>query len=374
MALALLLVFRSRLRLLPLALALAAAALTFGLLRPVRRLADDGLDRRPADPDRPRRRLRDPVPGALRRGSVEAACAGVEAARAAAAAGGPTIATACLATARRLPRPPALADPDGPRLRLAARRRDRDRVRPRSDGWLRGPEPALRGGSGGSPGVALGCSTAACGCRRREPRAERRRRAPAPPPAPRPRTPRCRLAIAHPGRFLVIGLALAVIGWGVGTQIETRVGHSRAGAAGHAGGQDLNELQEATGVSGELDVRVEAPDLTDPATIEWMAGFKRRVLAANGFSGANPSCLEAEVCPGRRCRTSSSAVAEGPAAPRAGIRQRSRELPPYDLRAGGAGRSGDRAAGRHGADQLRDPGAVAGGPAGADRAGPWGDR
>ena len=37
-------------------------------LRAVRRLADDGLDRRPADPDRPRRRLRDPVPGPLRRG------------------------------------------------------------------------------------------------------------------------------------------------------------------------------------------------------------------------------------------------------------------------------------------------------------------
>ena len=67
MASTLLLVFRSRLRLLPLAIALAAAALVFGLAGPPRRLPDHGLDRRPADPDRPRRRLRDPVPIPLRR-------------------------------------------------------------------------------------------------------------------------------------------------------------------------------------------------------------------------------------------------------------------------------------------------------------------
>ena len=62
--------------------------------------------------------------------------------------------------------------------------------------------------------------------------------------------------------------------------------------------KDLNTLQDTTGVSGELDVSVEAPDLTDPATIEWMAAFKKRVLEAGGFGGENPSCLEAEICPG----------------------------------------------------------------------------
>ena len=29
-----------------------------------------------------------------------------------------------------------------------------------------------------------------------------------------------------------------------------------------------------------------------------MAAFKQRVLRANGFSGEDPSCLDAEVCPG----------------------------------------------------------------------------
>jgi predicted RND superfamily exporter protein len=98
MALTLLLVFRSRLRLLPLAVALAAAAITFGLL---------GL-----------------VGGSLTMASIaalpiliglavdyaiqfqarfdeatESGATGIDAARGAAAAGAPTIATACLATA-----------------------------------------------------------------------------------------------------------------------------------------------------------------------------------------------------------------------------------------------------------------------------------
>ena len=70
MAATLLLVFRSRLRLLPLAIALAAVGITFGATVAARRLADDGLDRRAADPDRARRRLRDPVPVARRGGSA----------------------------------------------------------------------------------------------------------------------------------------------------------------------------------------------------------------------------------------------------------------------------------------------------------------
>ena len=106
------------------------------------------------------------------------------------------------------------------------------------------------------------------------------------------------VAQAHPQRVLGIGLALAAIGWGVGTQIETQTDIRELAPQNVEAVRELNELQDATGVSGELDVSVKAPDLTDPATIQWMAGFKRRVLRAGGFSGANPSCQEAEVCPG----------------------------------------------------------------------------
>ena len=98
--------------------------------------------------------------------------------------------------------------------------------------------------------------------------------------------------------MLGVGLALAVVGWGLGTQIETVSDIRSLAPQSLPAVRNLTELQDTTGVSGELDVSVEAPDLSDPATIEWMAAFKQRVLRDNGFSGENPSCLDAEVCPG----------------------------------------------------------------------------
>ncbi len=95
-----------------------------------------------------------------------------------------------------------------------------------------------------------------------------------------------------------IGLALAVVGWGRRHPDRNRLRHPLARPAELCRREDLTELQDATGVSGELDVSVEAADLSDPATIEWMAAFKQRVLRANGFGGEDPSCLSAEVCPG----------------------------------------------------------------------------
>ena len=74
----------------------------------------------------------------------------------------------------------------------------------------------------------------------------------------------------------------------VGTQIETVSDIRSLAPQSLPAVRDLNELQDATGVSGELDVSVQAPDLTDPATIRWMAAFKQRVLSANGFGGPEP--------------------------------------------------------------------------------------
>ena len=121
MALTLALVFRARLRLLPLRVALAAAALTFGALVAARRAADDGLDRRAAGADRPRRRLRDPVP-------VARAEEARRRARAARLARADDRRPPALATGAGLPRAAALAGADGARLRAAARRRRRARA------------------------------------------------------------------------------------------------------------------------------------------------------------------------------------------------------------------------------------------------------
>lgn len=106
------------------------------------------------------------------------------------------------------------------------------------------------------------------------------------------------LARAEPVAVLAIGVALAVCGWIAGTRVDTVSDIRELAPQSIKAVEGLNEVQETTGVSGSLDVLIEADDLTEPEVVEWMAGFKRRVLEANGFGGENPSCLKAEICPG----------------------------------------------------------------------------
>ncbi|HEX2097180.1 MAG TPA: MMPL family transporter [Solirubrobacterales bacterium] len=304
MALTLWLVFRSRFRLLPLGISLGAAALTFGLLDlfggsltlasiavlPILvGLAVDYAIQFQARYDE----------------AVETGASGELAARRAVGAGGPTIATATLATAAGF-----LA------LQLSPTPMVRD------FGWLLilgiGIAFALaltagfaalalrRGGQAGVPGQGDG--------------------------APRPRKVRPRIPDLHasrPRRVVVVGVALAVAGWGAGTQVGVESDIRELAPQDVEAVQDLNEAQQATGVSGELDVVVRAGDLTDPATLEWMAGFKTRALAAGGYTGGNPSCLDAELCPGPAL---SDLVGAGDGGlTREGVRGTLRQVPDYDL-------------------------------------------
>jgi uncharacterized protein len=106
-------------------------------------------------------------------------------------------------------------------------------------------------------------------------------------------------AIAAPGRVLAAALVLAVAGWIAGTRTEL-VSDIRELLP-----RDLPELEQAerlersTGVSGDIYVTVEAPDLADPELIAWMRGFESRVLAAGGL-GEGESCAaeSARICPG----------------------------------------------------------------------------
>ena len=258
MAAVLFLVFRSRWPLLPLAVALIAVAITFGLLAL--------------------------IGGSLTMASIaalpiliglavdyaiqfQARFDELGSTREAAAAGGPTIGTACLATAAGF---------------LALQLSPIPMVR--GFGWLLILGIALAFGS------ALTVGMAALSLRRPGPARESRWRLPV--------ERLLSLARTYPEMILSVGIALAVVGWAAGTQIETVSDIRSLAPQKIKAVEGLNELQETTGVSGELDVSIHAPDFTDPATIEWMAGFKRRVLASNGFDGEDPSCLSAEICPG----------------------------------------------------------------------------
>ena len=150
---------------------------------------------------------------------AEARASGSSAPRAAieaGARGGPVIGTAAVGDDRRVLRPAALADPDGPRLRRAARARGRDRVRARAH---RGARVAL---VARPPTRRPG--------RRRPPRpgSRRRRRPPVSGPG---RIGRRALAfsVAAPGRVLAVGLVLAAAGWIAEHAGRGDLGPARAG-------------------------------------------------------------------------------------------------------------------------------------------------
>jgi uncharacterized protein len=304
MAIVLFLVFRSRRPLLPLAVALMAVAITFGLLAL--------------------------VGGSLTMASIAALPIliglavdyGIQfqarfdekgSAREAAAAGGPTIGAACLATGVGF---------------LALQLSPIPMVR--GFGWL------LILGIAVAFGLALTIGLGTLGRRRAgpvdagDPPSPRTPRGWSPlrrhPPVERLLSP----ARAYPEMVLSVAVALAVVGWAVGTQVETVSDIRSLAPQNIKAVEGLNELQDTTGVSGELDVRVQAPDLTDPATIEWMAGFKERVSRENGFEGEDPSCLQAEICPGPAL---SDFLGKGEEKPtKSGIEATLAALSPYALR------------------------------------------
>jgi hydrophobe/amphiphile efflux-3 (HAE3) family protein len=105
------------------------------------------------------------------------------------------------------------------------------------------------------------------------------------------------VAITAPGRVLAIGFALAVIGWAAGTRTEVVSDITELVPGDLPALEDVDQLQEATGVSGELNVVVSGRDVTDPEVIEWMGDFRDRVLTRHGFSGDIPRCEDAELCP-----------------------------------------------------------------------------
>lgn len=106
-------------------------------------------------------------------------------------------------------------------------------------------------------------------------------------------------SIERPGRVLAVGAVLALTGWvgGTGTKVVSDIRELVPGDLPAL--QSVDDLQSATGVSGELDVLVSG-DVTSPEAITWMSDFKSRVLSQHGFGGTAPNCRApgTELCPG----------------------------------------------------------------------------
>ena len=307
MAATLALVFRTRLRLLPLALALAASAITFGVLALVGGeltmasiavlpvligLAVDYAIQFQARYDEARARTGAPP---------------AEAAPAAAAAGGPTIVSAGVATAVGflvlLTSPVPMVRGFGALLVVgiaialacallagfaALVRFGLPRAR------LEGVPPALPrartalgdlgariAGSGAGIAVARGWRAVRLWTIERGERA-------------------LATSVARPRKVLAIALALAVVGWVADTQSTVVSDIRELVPADLQALRDIDRLQDATGVSGEIDVTVRADDVTEPGVLAWMASFQRRVLDEAGYR-AGERCSQSkdppELCP-----------------------------------------------------------------------------
>ncbi len=104
------------------------------------------------------------------------------------------------------------------------------------------------------------------------------------------------VAVRRPGRVLAVGLALAVMGWGLDTQTRVETDITKLVPQNMASLRNLNTLEHASGVGGEIDMLVSSKNLTKQKTIEWMSSYESAVLKRFGYT-ATRGCGQAQLCP-----------------------------------------------------------------------------
>jgi uncharacterized protein len=103
-------------------------------------------------------------------------------------------------------------------------------------------------------------------------------------------------AVRNPRRVLGIGLALAVLGLGLDTQTSVQTDITKLVPQNLGSLQNLNTVEQITGVGGEIELMLEGNDLTKRSTIEWMVGYQQAVLARFGYQPSR-GCEHARLCP-----------------------------------------------------------------------------
>ncbi len=104
------------------------------------------------------------------------------------------------------------------------------------------------------------------------------------------------VSLQRPVLVLGLGAVLAVGGWVVDSRTEVVSDITELVPRDLPAVRDVLTLQDETNIAGEVDVLVEAEDLTDPAVVTWMRSFQERVKERFDYSTAN-GCGKAEICP-----------------------------------------------------------------------------
>jgi hydrophobe/amphiphile efflux-3 (HAE3) family protein len=100
----------------------------------------------------------------------------------------------------------------------------------------------------------------------------------------------------RPGRVLAVALALAVLGWIADTQTSVQSDVTKLVPSNMPALRDLRLLEKVTGVSGEIDVTVRAPDVTKLPIVQWMIKYESSLLAHYGYLETK-GCAHATLCP-----------------------------------------------------------------------------
>jgi predicted RND superfamily exporter protein len=121
-------------------------------------------------------------------------------------------------------------------------------------------------------------------------------------------------AVRHPGRVVAVGLTLAILGWALDTQTRVETDLTKLVPQDTASLRNLDTLEHASGVGGEIDLMVSArraaqpaggrrgrppseqASVASPATIEWMSSYESKILRRFGYSPAR-GCGKALLCP-----------------------------------------------------------------------------
>ena len=103
-------------------------------------------------------------------------------------------------------------------------------------------------------------------------------------------------AVRHPGRVLGVGLALAVLGWGLDTQTKVQTNIEKLVPQDTASLRNLHTLERLSGVGGVIYLTIGGADVIKPATIEWMSSYESAMLKRFGYT-ADRGCGRAKLCP-----------------------------------------------------------------------------
>jgi uncharacterized protein len=103
-------------------------------------------------------------------------------------------------------------------------------------------------------------------------------------------------AVRRPERVLLVGLALAVLGWGLGTQTPVQTDLTKLVPQNTTALRNLNTLERLSGVGGEIDLMVSGKNVLAPKTIEWMSAYESAMLRRFGYTSTR-GCGHAKLCP-----------------------------------------------------------------------------